>query len=63
MYVPDNYSQWEAHDRRQEQLLNKLPKCDRCRKTIQEHYFYVFGDTYCEACNTALFRMEVTFDE
>lgn len=64
MNIPDNYSQWEAHERRKEKLLDRLPKCDHCRKPIQDEYkFDIHGETYCERCAIILFRTEVTLDE
>ena len=64
MNVPDNYSQWEAHERQQERQLARLPKCDRCSEAIQgEHYFDIYGDIYCEDCVRKLFRREVVLDE
>ena len=57
MNIPDNYDQWLAHERQQEKLLARLPKCDRCREHIQgEHYFDIYGDIYCEECGIKLFR-------
>lgn len=43
MNIPDNYSQWQAHQRQQERLLDKLPKCDYCKKTIQDEDLYEIG--------------------
>ena len=64
MNIPDNFSQWEAHERQQESLLDKLPKCDRCRRPIQGEYkFDIYGDIYCEECAHKMFRREVTLDE
>jgi DNA-directed RNA polymerase subunit RPC12/RpoP len=64
MNIPDNYSQWEAHERQQERQRARLPKCDRCGEEIQgEHYFDIYGDIYCEECAYKLFRREVTLDE
>lgn len=64
MNIPDNYDLWEAHERRQQRILDRLPKCDRCREPIQdEHYFDIYGETYCEKCMETLFRMEVILDE
>ena len=64
MNVPDNYDQFLAKERREKKWLDSLPKCDRCHKPIQdEHYFYVYGETYCEKCNTILFRFEVEVNQ
>lgn len=60
MNIPDNYSQWEAHERQQERQLAYLPKCDRCREPIQdEHCFDIYGDIYCEECAMQLFRRDI----
>jgi hypothetical protein len=60
MNIPDNYDQWESHERRLKQLEDKLPKCDRCHKPIRDEYcFNVYGETYCEECNNILFRVNV----
>ena len=61
--MPDNYSQWEAHERQQEIQLELLPECERCGDPIQEHIFDIYGDIYCEECAHKLFRREVTLDE
>jgi ribosomal protein L34E len=64
MNIPDNYDQWLAHDRQQERLRSRLPKCDRCHEPIQgEYLFDIYGDIYCEDCAKKLFRREVTLDE
>ena len=62
-YSDDPLMDFERHDRRQQRLLERLPKCDRCRKPIQdEHYFDIYGVSYCHECMVALFRMEVILD-
>jgi DNA-directed RNA polymerase subunit RPC12/RpoP len=64
MSIPDMYDQWLAHERQQERLLARLPKCDRCREPIQgEHLFDIYGDIYCEECGIKMFRREVILDE
>lgn len=64
MNIPDNYSQWEEHERQKQKLLDRLPKCDRCREPIQdEHYFDIYGETLCYVCVVDRFRMEVILDE
>lgn len=64
MNIPDNYDQWLAHERQQERQLARLPKCDRCWEEIQgEHYFDIYGETYCEECAIKMFQKEVTLDE
>ena len=51
--MPDNYSQWEAHEARQEAWLNKRPICCHCGQPIQEEtLFCIFGSTYhCDCAN------------
>ena len=49
--IPDNYDQWEAHDRYKESLLEQLPVCDECGKRIQDDiYFDIDGEILCEKC-------------
>lgn len=51
--IPDNYDQWEAHDRYKESLLERLPVCDECGKRIQDDmYFDIDGEILCEKCIT-----------
>ena len=51
MMTPDNYSQWEAHDRVLERRLNYLPVCDKCKERIDDdYYFYINGEILCEDC-------------
>lgn len=63
MNIPDMYDQWLAHERQQERQLARLPKCERCHDPIQEYYFDIYGDIYCEECGIKMFRKEVTLDE
>jgi DNA-directed RNA polymerase subunit RPC12/RpoP len=56
MNIPDNYDQWLANERRQERQLAQLPKCDRCHEEIQEYFFDIYGEIYCEECGIKLFR-------
>lgn len=49
--MPDNYSQWEWHDREQEQALESLPRCHRCGERIDDDYYYeIDGEILCESC-------------
>lgn len=60
MNIPDNYDQFLEKERREKAWLDNLPKCDRCRKPIQDEYrFNVYGEIYCEKCNIFLFREEI----
>jgi formylmethanofuran dehydrogenase subunit E len=55
--MPDNYSQWEWHDREQERSLNLLPVCDKCKERIDDdHYFYIHGEILCEDCMIERYR-------
>lgn len=56
--MPDNYSQWEAHEREQERRLARLPVCRCCGEPIQEERAWRFnGLLWCEACAEAEFRV------
>lgn len=49
--MPDNYDLWEQHQREQDKLLERLPKCADCGEPIQsEQYFDFDGCFYCEDC-------------
>ena len=52
--IPDNYDLYEAYERRQEQMLGRLPRCDnkKCRHGIiqDEFYFYIGGEILCREC-------------
>lgn len=63
MNIPDNLSQWECHDRQLERERERLPECNRCGEEIQEYFFDIYGDIYCEECAHKLFRREVALDE
>lgn len=59
MSIPDNYSQWEAHERQQERLRERLPACEeaKCGKQINEdHLFVIDGEILCEACMIRRYR-------
>ena len=56
----DNYALWEAHDREQEEALEKLPVCDCCGERIQDEYYYdIDGEILCEECLKDRYRREV----
>ena len=49
--IPDNYSQWEAHERRQERARASLPVCAECDHEIQDEHCYEFnGEVICKHC-------------
>ena len=53
MNIPDNFDQWESHDRKQQQELEQLPVCEghKCGKRIQDDmYFEIDGEILCEKC-------------
>lgn len=55
--MPDNYSQWEWHDRQQEKATQQLPVCDRCRERIDEDYYFdIGGEILCEDCLIEKYR-------
>lgn len=59
MGIPDNYSQWEAHERQQESLRERLPICEEvnCGKQINEdHLFVIDGEILCEDCMIRRYR-------
>ncbi len=60
MSAPDNYSQWEVHEREQERRLARLPVCDECGNPIQDGYYYdIGGDVICSRCLDECFRKEI----
>jgi hypothetical protein len=49
--MPDNYDLWEAHQREQDKLLERLPKCADCGEPIQDDDYYEFDCYfYCWDC-------------
>ena len=49
--LPDNYDLWEAHDREQEEALEKLPVCDCCGEPIQQGEAVYYNDQwFCKDC-------------
>ena len=49
--VPDNYDQWEAHERKQEAQLRKRPICSHCSNHIQDERLWdINGELYCPDC-------------
>ena len=60
MCAPDNYSQWEAHEREAERWLARRPVCDYCEEHIQDgHYFYINSEVICPDCMDSYFRKEI----
>lgn len=47
----DNYSQWEAHERKKEAWLSRRPECADCGHNIQdERAYYINGVFVCQDC-------------
>lgn len=54
--MPDNYSQWESHEAKQEAWLRSRPICSHCRQPIQdERLFDISGELYHPDCAEAEF--------
>ena len=59
MSIPDNYNQWERHDRAQTQTLERQPRCAICDSRIQDEYLYVINDEpICTKCLIRDFRRD-----
>lgn len=57
MNVPDNYDQWESHERKQEKQREQLPQCENCGKDIQDDFYYEINDCIiCESCLNENYR-------
>ena len=55
--MPDNYSQWEAHEAKQEAMLQNLPVCCHCGEPIQEdRMFDINGNYYHVSCAEEEFK-------
>lgn len=51
MFCPDNYSQWEDHERKAEAWLAKRPVCYECGEHIQdEDCWELNGELICTDC-------------
>ena len=60
MYRTDDpYADFQNHEREQELVASKLPECDYCGSTIDDHYFNINGEILCEDCLNENFRMVV----
>ena len=58
--MPDNYSQWEAHERKQEAWRQSRPVCDHCGEHIQDdHCYNINGERLCPDCLNNYFREEI----
>lgn len=60
--MPDNYSQWEEHQKKQDAWLAKRPLCADCDEPIQDdHCFEINGEYICPRCMEDLHRKDVEF--
>ena len=51
MYRTDDpLNDFDRHEREQERMAAQFPKCDYCEKVIDDHYYYINGEVYCEGC-------------
>lgn len=56
--MPDNNSQWEAHERERERRLARQPRCCRCRQHIQDDRAWkISGELWCESCAEEEFKV------
>lgn len=55
----DPYTDYLNHEREQERLAAKLPKCDICGRTVDDQYYNIYGETVCEDCLAEHFRVTV----
>lgn len=63
MNIPDNYSQWEAHEAAQEKALADCYHCDHCGQAIQDEYYYeINGEFLCEDCMKREYRKAVEIE-
>lgn len=61
MNVPDNYDQWEAHEREKERQLERLPVCEVCGNPIQDEHLYLINDEFiCDECLIREFRKDAS---
>ena len=53
----DDFHRW---GREQEEALEKLPVCEKCRRRIRDDdYYAIEGETLCEGCMKAKYRRSV----
>ena len=59
MYTDDPIRDFERYDQKQEEALDKLPRCSICDRQIQDDYLYVINDELiCEKCLERDYRKE-----
>lgn len=55
--IPDNYDLFQAHDRKQQQWLDRCPVCEHCDQPIQdEDLFDIDGTLYHTECAEQEFK-------
>lgn len=60
MYRTDDpLDDFDRYEREKERLEALLPKCDICGRTVDEHYYNIYGETVCEDCLDEHFRVTV----
>lgn len=60
MYRTDDpLADFSLHERQQERLAAKLPKCDICGRTVDDQYYNIYGEIVCEDCLDEHFRVTV----
>jgi hypothetical protein len=42
-----------------EEMAEDLPECDICGRTIDDHYYNIYGEIMCEICLDENFRLMV----
>lgn len=56
-FTNDPVADFHRYDAERETELAKLPKCDKCKKRIQDEYLYeIEGQLLCEGCMKDLYR-------
>lgn len=59
-FTDDPVADFERYDAEKEAALERLPKCDECKKRIQDDYVYeIEGYLLCESCMKANYRKDV----
>lgn len=55
----DPLADHDRFEREQELLAAKLPTCDYCEKPVDDYYWNINGEIFCEDCLNEHFRMAV----
>lgn len=51
MYVKDNYDLFEEKELKDQEWLDRLPKCSCCGEPVQQEMAVrISGDWYCDEC-------------